>query len=78
MPPHRCRGICGSKEGIESFKHAISIPPDYDDAMLYLNLMYRRKADVVTLEADREELLKMADNLIDPVKEIKTQKSRNP
>jgi tetratricopeptide (TPR) repeat protein len=66
------------EEGIESFKHAISIRPDYDDAMLYLNLMYRRKADVVTPEDEREELLKMADDLIDQVKEIKTQKSRNP
>jgi cell division protein ZapA (FtsZ GTPase activity inhibitor) len=40
--------------------------------------MHRRKADVLTVEAEREELLKMADDLIDQVKEIKTQKSRNP
>jgi hypothetical protein len=65
------------EEGIQPFKHAISIRPDYDDAMLYLNLMYRRKADVVTPEDEREELLKMADDLVDQVKEIKTQKSRN-
>src|SRR6267143_248845 len=31
----------------EGLKHAISIKPDYDDAMAYLNLLYRRKADTV-------------------------------
>jgi len=45
--------------------------------MAYLNLMYRRKADIVTRSDEREELLRMADDLVDQVKEIKTQKSRN-
>jgi hypothetical protein len=62
---------------------AAPLPPDLrrqyarDDAMAYLNLMYRRKADIVTRSDEREELLKMADDLVDQVKEIKTQKSRN-
>jgi tetratricopeptide (TPR) repeat protein len=64
------------EEGIDSFKRAVSIKPDYDDAMLYLNLMYRRKADVVTGEREREELTQMADDLIDKVKEIKTQRAQ--
>src|SRR6266704_2426079 len=42
-------------EGIESLKHAISIKPDYDDAMAYLNLLYRRKADTVASESAREQ-----------------------
>jgi hypothetical protein len=62
-------------EGIESLKHAISIRPDYDDAMAYLNLLYRRKADIVDSETEREELIKMADDLIDKVKEIKTRRA---
>jgi hypothetical protein len=52
-------------EGIESLKHAISIKPDYDDAMTYLNLLYRR----------------MADDLVDQVKDIKQKRaeaSRQP
>jgi tetratricopeptide (TPR) repeat protein len=59
------------EEGIDALKRAISIRPDYDDAMAYMNLLYRRKADIVAREDEREELLKMADDLIDKVKEIK-------
>ena len=74
---HYARGYGPTiEEGIDSLKRAISIRPDYDDAMAYLNLMYRRKADVVTREDEREELFKMADDLIDKVKEIKTQRAQ--
>jgi len=59
------------EEGIDALKRAISIRPDYDDAMAYMNLLYRRKADIAAREDEREELLKMADDLIDKVKEIK-------
>ncbi len=65
-------------EGIESLKHAISIKPDYDDAMAYLNLLYRRKADTVASESEREQLIKMADDLIDKVKEIKQKRAEAP
>ena len=34
------------QEGIDSLNKAIQLRPDYDDAMAYLNLIYRRKADV--------------------------------
>jgi len=61
-------------EGIDSLQKAIALRPDYDDAMAYLNLLYRRKADVVDSETEREELIKMADDLIDKVKEIKTRR----
>jgi len=62
-------------EGIESLKNAISIRPDYDDAMAYLNLLYRRKADTVASEREREQLIKIADDLIDKVKEIKEKRA---
>lgn len=67
-------------EGIESLKHAIEVRPDYDDAMAYLNLLYRRKADTVNFQDERDELLKMADDLLDKVKEIKERRaeSRRP
>jgi tetratricopeptide (TPR) repeat protein len=65
-------------EGIESLNHAISIKPDYDDAMAYLNLLYRRKADTVASESEREQLIKMADDLVDTVKDIKQQRAEAP
>jgi len=58
-------------EGIESMKHAIELRPDYDDAMAYLNLLYRRKADAVASPSERDDLLLMADYLVDRIKEIK-------
>jgi tetratricopeptide (TPR) repeat protein len=65
---------CGEtiEEGINSLKKALSLRPDYDDAMAYLNLLYRRKADVVDNQRDRDALLDMADDLVEKVKEIKT------
>jgi Tfp pilus assembly protein PilF len=65
-------------EGIESLNHAISIKPDYDDAMAYLNLLYRRKADTVASESEREQLIKMADDLVDTVKDIKQKRAEAP
>jgi tetratricopeptide (TPR) repeat protein len=65
-------------EGINSLNHAISIKPDYDDAMAYLNLLYRRKADTVASESEREQLIKMADDLIDEVKDIKQKRAELP
>ena len=35
-------------EGINDLKKAIETSPDYDDAMAYLNLLYRQKADMET------------------------------
>jgi len=62
-------------EGIDALKRAISIKPDYDDAMAYLNLAYRRKADIVASESERDELIKMAEDLVDKVKEIKEKRA---
>ena len=58
-------------EGIECLKKALKLRPDYDDAMAYLNLLYRRKADTVPTQAEREQLLQIADDLVDRVKDIK-------
>ena len=58
-------------EGLSALKRAIGLKPDYDDAMTYLNLMYRRKADVVGPAIERNAYLEQADELLDKVKEIK-------
>ncbi|MFZ0583134.1 MAG: hypothetical protein WAN72_12675 [Candidatus Acidiferrales bacterium] len=61
-------------EGITNLKKAIDLRPDYDDAMAYLNLLYRQKADMELTPADRESDVKMADDIVDEVKAIKTKK----
>ena len=62
-------------EGIAALQKAIQLRPDYDDAMAYLNLLYRRKADMVESAEERAKLQKEADDLIDRVKEIKQKRA---
>ena len=65
-------------EGIADLQKAIQLRPDYDDAMAYLNLLYRRKADMVESADERDNLLKQADDLVDKVKEIKQKRAEQP
>ena len=65
-------------EGISDLQKAIELRPDYDDAMAYLNLLYRRKADMVESAEERAALQKQADDLIDKVKEIKQKRAEQP
>ena len=71
---------CGPmvEEGIGVLQKALQIRSDYDDAMAYLNLLYRRKADMVESAEERESLQKQADDLLDKVKEIKQKRSEQP
>jgi tetratricopeptide (TPR) repeat protein len=65
-------------DGIASLKKATELNPDYDDAMTYLNLLYRRKADTVESSTERDSYTKMADDLLDKVKEIKQKRAEQP
>jgi tetratricopeptide (TPR) repeat protein len=64
------------EEAIESLNQAIELRPDYDDAMAYMNLMYRERADV---ECDdltgRERDLKIADEWVDRTLAVKKAKA---
>ena len=61
-------------EGIKNLQTAMERRPDYDDAMAYLNLLFRQKADMETSPEAREADLKQADDLVDKVKAIKQKK----
>lgn len=80
MPPalavrftERCGAIVD--EGIAHIKKAIELRPDYDDAMAYLNLLYRQKADMETSPSSRENDIRMADELVDQAVAIKRKKA---
>jgi tetratricopeptide (TPR) repeat protein len=64
------------EEGIDSLSKAIDLRPDYDDAMAYMNLMFREKAD---LECDdrvgRAQDLKTADEWVDKTLAVKRAKA---
>jgi len=65
-------------EGIDHLKKALELRPDYDDAMAYLNLLLRRKADEAATPDERASLLKQADDLVEKAKEIKQKKMETP
>ena len=65
-------------EGIASLQKAIQLRPDYDDAMAYLNLLYRRKADMAESAQERASYQKQADDLVEKVKEIKQKRAEQP
>ena len=58
------------EEGIEALQKALLINPNYLEAMAFLNLIYREKADLLDRDG-REEYLDKADALVDRHKETK-------
>lgn len=65
-------------EGIAHQRKAIELKPDYEDAMAYLNLLYRLKADMEQEQDARDEDLRVADDLVDQVKAIKEKRAAAP
>lgn len=64
------------KDGIDVLNKALSLRPDYDDAMAYMNLMYRQKADLECGDpAARAADLKTADEWVDKTMITKKQKA---
>src|ERR1700735_1670076 len=65
-------------EGVADLQKAMELRPDYDDAMAYLNLLYRQKADMEATPEARDADIKLADELVNKVKAIKQRKMDNP
>jgi len=64
------------EEGMGMLNQAMQLRQDYDDAMAYLNLLYREQADLAETPAEREELLKTADSWMDRSMAIKKAKAQ--
>jgi hypothetical protein len=63
------------QDGVDDLNKALQLRPDYDDAMAYMNLLYRRKADIDCGDpAAREADLKTADEWVD--KTMATKKAK--
>jgi tetratricopeptide (TPR) repeat protein len=62
------------EEGIEMLKKAMELRSEYADAMAYLNLLYRQKADIENSQELRQADVKTADDLVDQAKAIKKKK----
>jgi tetratricopeptide (TPR) repeat protein len=66
------------QEGMTDLQHAIQINPDYANAMAYLNLLLRQKADMETDPDARQADEKQADDLLEKVKEINQKQMTAP
>jgi tetratricopeptide (TPR) repeat protein len=70
------------QDGLDSLNKAISLREDYDDAMAYINLLYREKADrECDIPDQRAADLKTADEWVDKTmaaKKAKEEKSAGP
>ena len=70
------------QEGLDNLNKAIQLRQDYDDAMAYMNLLYREKADrECDLPDDRAADLKTADEWVDKTmaaKKAKAEKAGGP
>jgi len=63
------------EDGIQNLQKALQIRPDYDDAMAYLNLLYRQRAEYECENSDaRKADLKTADEWVD--KTMATKKAK--
>ncbi len=63
-------------DGINNLQKALQLRPDYDDAMAYLNLLYREKADVECGNQDAYTAdIKAADEWVDKTMATKKQKA---
>lgn len=59
-------------DGLDALNKALKLRPDYDDAMAYVNLMYRRKGDLECGDPDaRAADLKTADEWVEKTMETK-------
>ena len=67
------------KDGIEMLTKALTLRPDYDDAMAYMNLLYRERADV---QCDNQRAydadIKTADDWVDLTMATKKAKAERP
>ncbi|HUQ49302.1 MAG TPA: tetratricopeptide repeat protein [Terriglobales bacterium] len=72
----REKNMAGVEEGIAMLQKAIDKRKDYDDAMAYLNLMYRERADIQCEDATaRDADLKLADEMVAKAMEVKKMKA---
>lgn len=67
----REKNLATVEKGIGFLEKAISLDDEYDDAMAYINLLYRERADLQDKAEDYEKDLEIADNWVEKSLSIK-------
>jgi tetratricopeptide (TPR) repeat protein len=63
------------EDGLSNLNRALQLRPDYDDAMAYVNLLYRQKADTECNPAASMADLRTAQDWVDKTMAVKKEKS---
>jgi tetratricopeptide (TPR) repeat protein len=66
------------QEGIDHLNRAIEIEADYDDAMAYLNLLYRQEADLENTPEEYQQDIARADEWVQRALDTRKQKAKPP
>ncbi len=62
-------------DGIRHLEEALRIDPEYDEAMAYLNLLWRERADFADTPGDYQREVQTADNFVQQALETKKRKA---
>jgi len=65
-------------DGIQNLQHALSLDPEYDDAMVYMNLLIRERADWNESKAEYGKDIATADEWVRKALEMKKRKAEQP
>lgn len=63
------------EEGIKNLEKALEVDPDYDDAMAYMNLLIRERADLADTPQEYKRDIEIAENWVDKTMETKKRKA---
>jgi len=66
------------EEGVQTLEKAVQVQPNYVNAITYLNLMYRQKADIAETPEERERYLELADQMFEKQKRLREQLEAAP
>ena len=69
--PLREKSMAIIDDGTQALEKALALDPEYDDAMAYMNLLYREKADLEDSAAAYKQDIETADKWIDKTVETK-------
>jgi tetratricopeptide (TPR) repeat protein len=63
------------EEGIKNLEKALEVDPQYDDAMAYMNLLIRERADLADTPQEYKKDIEVADNWVQKALDTKKQKA---
>ena len=62
-------------EGLQALEQAMEIDPEYDDAMAYVNLLYRERADFADTVEVHDDYLAQADQWVQAALDTRKRKA---